>query len=190
MLQNYETKEIGKFGLKFEKLGYKLLKKLSLHRYIKSFGSFQPVTVNLDHKDLIVTSTYFSNITTRRTIVNTLRNINYKREDGWTEQVAIAFMEEVISLYLYEGNDDYIKDEEKDISERYNVPVNRLKTQIALFLNNLENGRDKFNIYSYFSAYEIVKWKYRDMNKLQQDIEEDKLSLTDRILLKELDIIE
>lgn len=190
MLQNYETKEIGKFGLKFNKIGYKLLKKLSLHRYLKSFGRFQPVNVNLDHKDLIVTSTYFSNITTRRTIVNTLRNINYKREDGWTEQVAIAFMEEVISLYLYEGDDDYIKDEEKDISERYNVPVNRLKTQIALFLNNLENGRDKFNIYSYFSKYEIVKWKYRDINKLQQDIEEDKLSAMDRILLKELNIIE
>lgn len=190
MLENYEVREIGKFGSKFTKQGYKLLKKLSLNQYLRTLGSFQPVSVNLDHKDLIVTSTAFSNLTTRRTIVKTLQNINYKRDSKWTEQAAIGFMEEVISLYLYEGDDEYIKDQEKDISIRYNVPVNRLKTQIALFLNNLETGKDKFNILEYFSVYDLVKWKYRDLNKLQEDIEANKIDPRDYKALKELNIIE
>ena len=54
---------------------------------------------------------------------------------------------------------------------------------MALFLNNLERGMDKFHILSYFSIYEIMEWKYRDIEKLQELIEENKLPEEDRKLL-------
>ena len=41
-----------------------------------------------------------------------------------------------MNLYLYEADDTIISTCEKEISERYNVKTNRLKTQVALFINN------------------------------------------------------
>ena len=177
-------KTINRFSNKFEKLGRRLLKRISLEDYIKTYGHFQPNVVCEEDKDLFITTSYFSNISTRRTIVKTLEDINYKRGNkDWSEKVAIAFMEEVINLFLNEANNDIVDKKTKEISTRYNVPTNRLKTQIALFLNNLEKGKDKFNILSYFSIYEILEWKYRDLEKLQELIEQDKLSEKDRKLL-------
>lgn len=183
-------KELNKFQKKFEKAGRKLLKKLDTKNYIKVLGNYQAVDVTEQDKDLIVTTTYFSNISTRRTIVNTLKTIKYTRTTNWCEQVVIAFMEEVMDLYLHEGDDKYIKEREKEISLRYNVPTSRLKTQLALFLNNLDKGTDKFNILLYFSEYEILKWKYRDITKLQEDIEAGKVNSYNLYLLKRLDYIE
>ena len=183
------NKHINSFEKKFKKLGKKLLNKLSVSQYLKTFGSYQPVSTHKEDMDLIVTSAHFANISTRRTIVNTLKAINFKREDKWTEQVAIAFMEEVIDLYLHEGDDEIIKQREVEISERYNVKVSRLKTQVALFINNLENYKDKFHIMQYFSGYEIVLWKYRDIEKLQEDVENNNLNTYDDYLLKRLDKI-
>ena len=99
-------------------------------------------------------------------------------------------MSEVMNLYLYEVDETIISTCEKEISKRYNVKSNRLKTQVALFINNYEKGKDKFNIGSYFSDYEIIKWKYRDIEKLQDIIEKDSLNKKDEFLLKRLDIIE
>ena len=98
-------------------------------------------------------------------------------------------MEEVIDLYLHEGDDEIIEQREVEISERYNVKISRLKTQVALFINNLENYKDKFHIMQYFSGYEIVLWKYRDIEKLQEDVENNNLNTYDDYLLKRLDKI-
>jgi len=175
---------INKFSNKFEKLGRRLLKKISLEEYIKTYGHFQPNVVCEEDKDLFISTSYFSNISVRRTIVKTLQDIDYKRnKKSWSEKIAIGFMEEVIDLFLNEADDEIIEKRVKEISTRYNVPTNRLKTQVALFLNNLENGKDKFNILSYFSIYEILAWKYRDVEKLQELIEQNKLPKEDKKLL-------
>lgn len=183
-------KTINRFSNKFEKLGRRVLKEISLEDYIKTYGHFQPNVVCEEDKDLFVTTSYFSNISVRRTIVKTLEDIKYKRgKNDWSEKVAIAFMEEVINLFLNEGNNEIVDTKIGEISKRYNVPTNRLKTQVALFLNNLEKGKDKFNILSYFSIYEIMEWKYRDVEKLQELIEADKLSAEDRKLLTKMNRI-
>ena len=183
-------KTINRFSNKFEKLGRRLLKEISLEDYIKTYGHFQPDVVCEEDKDLFITTSYFSNISVRRTIVKTLEDIGYRRgKKDWSEKVAIAFMEEVINLFLNEGNDEIVDAKIEEISKRYNVPTNRLKTQIALFLNNLEKGKDKFNILSYFSIYEIMEWKYRDSEKLQELIEQNKISDNDLNILRKLERI-
>ena len=183
-------KTINRFSNKFEKLGRRVLKEISLEDYIQTYGHFQPNVVCDEDKDLFVTTSYFSNISVRRTIVKTLEDINYKRcKNDWSEKVAIAFMEEVFDVFLNEGNNEVVDLRIEEISKRYNVPTNRLKTQVALFLNNLEKGKDKFNILSYFSIYEIIAWKYRDTEKLQELIEKDELPEEDRKLLVKMNRI-
>ena len=192
-----EAKTIQKFIDKFEKTAITLLKKIRTSSYITVFGNCEIATGSYKWKDLYVTSTPVNMMKKRHCIVETLKAINYKRDGSWTEHVAIAFMDEVIDLFLeeetlveVEGFQEFVEDKIKEISERYNVTKSRLKTQVALFLNNLENGKDKFNIYSYFTPYEIVLWKYRSMEKLQQDIENEKIKPAELSLLRELEIIE
>ena len=172
------------------KVGEKYLNKIDIDTYIKTLGTF-PISLDYKNKDvnIILTSSYFENISARRTIIETLNDINFRRGNNWTEKIVIAFMDEVISLYLYEGNDEIIRKREEEISYKYNVPINRLKTQVALFIINLDNNHDKFNILEYFSKYEIIMWKYRDIDKLQELIEEEKVSENDLKLLRDLKFI-
>ena len=177
------------------KAGEKYLNKIDLNKididtYIKTLGTF-PISLDYKNKDvnIILTSSYFENISARRTIIETLNDINFRRGNNWTEKIVIAFMDEVISLYLYEGNDEIIRKREEEISYKYNVPINRLKTQVALFIINLDNNHDKFNILEYFSKYEIIMWKYRDIDKLQELIEEEKVPENDLKLLRDLKFI-
>lgn len=177
-----------KFDATFCKQGKKLLNNTNLQKYISTFGAIQPITVVSDDglKDLYVSSTYFANISTRRTIVKLLQSINYTRPDKvWTEQVVIAFIDEVINLYTYEGNDKIIAKKETEISKRYNVAKNRLKSQVSLFLMQSDKGSDKYHISSYFTRLEILLWKYRDIEKLQQDVEDNKISKSDLFILNE-----
>lgn len=180
--------KVVKFSDKFINKGNKLLKKLSTPTYLRTFGSYQ-VYVSAGNKSLIATSNDFVNISARKTIVDTLKEIDYVRTGNWTVKTAIAFMDEVINLFSFEADDEIIEERKFEIARRYNVPVSRLKTQVALFINNLYKGIDKYRINYYFSKYEIVKWKYRDIQKIQEDVENNKLLDIDREILEELEII-
>lgn len=161
------------------------LKKLDLDKYLPS-SELHYTIKELEDIDIILTNSYYNNIVKRQTIVKTLKDIKYERKDTkWTSCTAIAFMEEVMSIemlfevYNFSLQIKHNSDLEKiclDISNRYNVPISRFNTQLALFIRNWEQGNDKFEISEYFSIYEIVKWKYRDVDKLQQDIENNKIT--------------
>ena len=79
-----------------------------------------------------------------------------------------------------------IKQISEEISARYNVPVNRFKTEMALFIRNWEQGNDKFGILDYFTIYDIVNWKYKDPDKLQQDVQNNKIPENELQAIKEL----
>lgn len=125
----------------------------------------------------------------RCSTVNILRQINYHRNaDKWTEPVAIAFMHEVMLYYGTTCIKSTGGSTLEDISERYNVKQNRIKTQMALFLLNYKKGTDKFNIDNHFTQLELLLWEYRDCDKedLQKIIEkqiltEDTLTLVRKI---------
>lgn len=168
-------KELDTLERDFNKITKKYYKHCTLGSYVSTFGQFQPITSSSDDKNLFITSSYFANLSTRRTMVRTLKGLNYERGDNkWCEFNVIPFIQEVFTLHI-EGSCTYEEDC-KDISKRYNVPVSRLKTQVALFIRNYENGHDKYGIGNYFSKFDIFAWKYRDLSKLQEDLEAGKVS--------------
>lgn len=179
-------KIINKLNKKFNKICYNYFKKTKLTEYLADFGYVQPITYTSEPKDLIITSNYFCNKTTRRTIVNTLYDTNFKRDNKWTSSSVIGFMEEVINVYTYVTDPNEIDSRKKQISLRYNVPESRLKTQLALFIRNLENGNDKFGILDYFSPIEIVSWKYKDPEKLNNDVQNNKIPEWELNIIKEI----
>lgn len=139
----------------------------------------------------------------RQQIVSTLIEINYHRgNEKWEPKVIIAFMTEAlqyfkgeiffdvqnndITLIHFKERNKYYEDYLKRLCDRYNVPENRLKTQIALFLRNAKEGKDKANLYEYFSPYELIRWQYRDKVKLQLDLENNKLNDLEIQLIKDL----
>ena len=139
----------------------------------------------------------------RQQIVSTLIEINYHRgNEKWEPKVIIAFMTEAlqyfkgeiffdvqnndITLIHFKERNKYYEDYLKRLCDRYNVPENRLKTQIALFLRNAKEGKDKANLYEYFSPYELIRWQYRDKEKLQLDLENNKLNDLEIQLIKDL----
>ena len=111
---------------------------------------------------------------------NTVRTAKEK----WTETTAICFMHEVMNLT--DNSTDEIKEY---ISKKYAVPVSTLNTQVALFINNYERGSDKYCIDDFFTRYEILAWKYRDLEKLQNLVETNQIDEKQLNELKEYGII-
>jgi len=182
--------DVDKLNKVFTKKAGKLLEKMSLRQYINTFGLLQPIRVeSKDGKDLYISSNYFANISTRRTLKYLLKEIEYQRKDKWCSQIVVAFIHEVMDLYMTQGDPAIIKAKEKSISKRYNVPISRLKTQVALFINNLDRCKDTYGIYDYFTRIEILMWKYRDVKTLQKDLAQNKVKENDLQILKNLEII-
>lgn len=160
-------------------------------------------------------STYFETTTStkinenkRNMIVKTLYDINYQRGDNdWAPSVIVAFMTEMFTYFVsdcvistrvgaYKGNpiiyvhypedsEDYKKALE-NVSKRYNVPINKFKTYMAVFLNNYRKGNDTANLDKYFTKYELYSWIYRDPEKLQKDVEAKKLTEEELEIVKQL----
>ena len=183
------------------------LKLSDIDLYGTLYGNCQWV-VPLKHTYLNSYMTVMSNIRLmkeyRQQIVATLIEIDYHRgNEKWQPRVIIAFMTEALQYFKGEiffdvQNNDitliHIKKKNKyyevylkRLCDRYNVPENRLKTQVALFLRNAKEGRDKANLYNYFSPYELIRWQYRDKEKLQQDLEDNKLNDLEIQLIKDLE---
>lgn len=91
----------------------------------------------------------------------------------------------VRTIHFPTRNKEY-EDYLNKLCERYNVPESRLATQLALFLRNCKEGKDKADIYNYFSPYDLIRWQYRDSEKLQLDIENNKLNEFEIQLIKDL----
>ena len=169
------SKQLDKLEKEFTKSCKKFIKSTTLEQYLSAFNEIQPVTYYEDDRNLFITSSYFANLSTRRTMVRTIKGLDYKRGNKeWCEFNVIPFIQEVFTLSI-EGSANYEEDR-KEISQRYNVPVSRLNTQVALFIRNYENGNDKYGIGDYYSKFDIFAWKYRDLSKLQEDLEKGKVS--------------
>lgn len=158
--------------------------------YEKFFGD-KCIAINReDNRDrLLILTESNSKFRLRSSTVHILKEIDYHRnEDKWTEPVAIAFMHEVMVYYGTTCIKSTGISTLEDISTRYNVKQNRIKTQMALFLLNYKKGTDKFNIENHFTQLELLLWEYRDYDKedLQKAIEkqlftEDTLTLIRKI---------
>ena len=123
----------------------------------------------------------------RNVIISTLKNINYKRGDTWDRTSTVGFMDEVIKCKF--DLDDVLSQDEylSLISERYNIPKNKIYANMALILTNLKRNIDPYGVRKYFSDYELLMYKYKDNEeKLYNDIEENKLSDKELSLVKKI----
>lgn len=176
-------------AFKFSKIAEEFCNKVSLEDYTNlSTENYAIKYKNDNNKTLGIVTEQYQKSMVRSIIVDILSDINYKRGDKkWISQTVIAYMDEVIKVFTEPYVDEKVREEvKKEIGKRYNVPVNRLKTQLALFIINLDKGVDKYNIKDYFTAYEIFKWKYRDEDKLQKATENNTLSKMDKQIIEEL----
>lgn len=192
MFKTSSIKKIEKFQRKFEKDAVKLLNKLTYPEFYNNFGFYQSIYAEGDTpaKNLIVTSRCLENISARKQIVDTLKQIEYKRTNEWTESSVIGFVDEAIDLLTKGRDEEDFNNYKQEICERYNVASNRIKTILGTFIRNAEQGEDKYNIRHYFYRIEILKYKYQDCNKLQEDIESNKISNFDKHILYEFGMIE
>ena len=143
---------------------------------------------NVQGKKLYLVNDLQAKFNTRWNFVDTLAEIKYERGDNkWTPIVVVAFLQECISVftepYLYASTRGI---NIKEISKRYNVAENRLKTQMALFINNLINDKDKFNLLEYFDIHELYAWKYRDDDYLLDALENKKLTKEEEQIIIDL----
>ena len=209
-------KNMNKVWNKFCKDTLKSVKKIKCNEaeFYNSYFNFNSIVTLIDHTDIsmITMSNILYKKIKREELVKTLIDINNKRNnDKWTPSVIIAFMTEALlfsqadSFYKTQPNnignsllqihfpnkeEEYYEQCLQELCERYNVPKNRINTQIALFIMNLQKGNDKADLLSYFDYYELLLWKYRDLEKLQNDIENNKISDSDLMYLKKYNIIE
>lgn len=123
----------------------------------------------------------------RERIVETLKDINYKRgKQEWNSSSVIGLLHEVMNAYSNYYTEDNLNKLLKNISNRYNVPANRLTNQVATFLNNMERSGDRYDIQYYFSDYDLFMWKYRTPERLNKAVEENKLTDKEKEILKEI----
>lgn len=134
-------------------------------------------TKNKD-REYWLTSSARIKITRRIEVVNTLKEIHYKRnEDNWTSQTVAAFIDEVMDLQK-----DYNDERALEISERYNVDKNKLFKQASFFISL---KRSTYSLNWYFSDFELVLWKYREQKTLKKALENNTISEREINILKE-----
>ena len=124
-------------------------------------------------------STAWIKIRRRIEVVETLKGIDYKRgNDNWTSQTVAAFIDEVFGL-----RKDYDVEKAAEISNRYNVDINKLNQQASFFISL---KRSTYSLNWYFSEYELVSWKYRDVKTLKKALQNETISEREIQILKEL----
>lgn len=177
-------------GEQLEKLSFKFFKKYKTSEnndIFTKYRSWQATFDNIEDLSFVFSTKNSLNMAYRNLMTKMLEVTNYKRNnDKWTQFVAISFLNEIFRLDLNNPYSEYAYDKEYkiEIAERYNVPINRFRTQTALFLNNLEKGKDKFELDKYFSRFEILEYKYKyKEEKLKEDLEANKVSDSDKYLL-------
>ena len=178
--------KIDKIIRKIEHICNKYFLKYSLKKRKNLIDMYICFTNNEDQWYYFIDNDQYKKI--NRTIIkNTLNDINYikQKEDKWSTSAVVVFLDDVFELANYDKNSEEYKELADSISKRFNVPINRLNSQANLFLLNLNKGQDNFKINTYFSDLEILLYKYRDADKLQQCINENKLTEKELRIIKE-----
>ena len=114
--------------------------------------------------------------------------MNYvKTTKKWNKEEVCAFMNIVFKTYLDEENtsEKTINQSNSIIKKMFNIEPNRIKSTMSIFIKQIEDG-DSLNMYDLFSVYEILRWKYRNIDKLNSDLENNKIKDEDLELIKKL----
>ena len=118
----------------------------------------------------------------RSNIVETLKEIGFKRGNKkWTQYTVVAFNSEVLENYMFKHN------KEKEISERYNVSINKLESMTSMFLSL---HRMRYCLDNFFTDYNFVIWKFRDIKIFNKLLKQNRVTSREIVILLELGLIE
>ena len=186
--------EYTKLAKGFGKLAARYCNKVKLEDYINMASENYAIKYKHNNgKTLGIYTEQYMKKAIRTNMVNTLIYTEYARgSKEWNTCSAVAFIEEVMDVFSMPFlEENSFKASKKLISDRYNVPTARLKTQVSKFIKDYENGKDKYDIGAYFTPYDIFMWKYgNDVNLMQEALENNKLTKDDFKIMQELYEIE
>lgn len=172
--------------IKYNKKYNKITKKFCKQMYIDSIYKYELSPFNdmiYTDDDLDLSYHNMSDIALykkkRLSIVETLESISYRRDDKWEPMVIVAFLTEIFDLeddYKNEVPIEYINKQIEKLETRYNIKKDEFNTQADLFIENLQNKKDADRWGRYFTPYDIIRWKYRNIDKLMDSINNNKIN--------------
>lgn len=175
---------IGKTLSKIEKLCDKNFSKIPLKERKDSINMHALGNCCAQYYYLIDNDYY--NFLKRLHICNALNDLKYERKDEkWNKTTVNAFLHYVFQIAELDKDSDRYKTLSESISKMFNVPINRLNSQANLFLLNLSKNQDNFRIKDYFSTLDIIKYKYRNPERLEKDLKNNKISDEELEVIKE-----
>lgn len=155
---------------------------------------------NVNFKSLSILSNFQIAKLKRNSIVDTFKAINCIKENKkWTDLEKIGFMEEMIRCKFNNqipacGVNEY----KKQISERYNVSINKLGSTMVIFITHIKKGLNP-SLLDYFSWNELFLYTYTkieesDMgnhiiykkDRLLDDFNKNKLTIQELEIYREL----
>ena len=181
---------ISKILKKFYKKLIKSIDKISIKQYLNDDdvgGVVYHFIGDVNNMSFTLSSDIYQKRLKRETIRKALIETNFVKTDKeWSCTETVAFYDLVFDTYLSNYSEKRVEANEKLISKMFSIPENRIKSTISIMLRNLEKYGDKLGIYNYFSLYEIVQFKYRDLDNLQElvelnDVPEEELKIVKEI---------
>lgn len=181
---------ISKILKKFYKKLIKSIDKISIKQYLNDDdvgGVVYHFIGDVNNMSFTLSSDIYQKRLKRETIRKALIETNFVKTDKeWSCTETVAFYDLVFDTYLSNYSEKRIEANEKLISKMFSIPENRIKSTISIMLRNLEKYGDKLGIYNYFSLYEIVQFKYRDLDKLQELVEKNEVPEEELKIVKEI----
>ena len=181
---------ISKILKKFYKKLIKSIDKISIKQYLNDDdvgGVVYHFIGDVNNMSFTLSSDIYQKRLKRETIRKALIETNFVKTDKeWSCTETVAFYDLVFDTYLSNYSEKRIEANEKLISKMFSIPENRIKSTISIMLRNLEKYGDKLGIYNYFSLYEIVQFKYRDLDKLQELVEKNEVPDEELKIVKEI----
>lgn len=168
---------------------YSILDKIAIKQYLELTSG---IGYGLYDKDKNIGYLLLSDVAHKKAmrdaITSTLININYvKTTKKWNKEEVCTFMNIVFKTYLDEENTSKKAIDEANviIKRMFGIEANRIKSTMTIFIKQIEDG-DSLGMYNLFSVYEILSWKYRNPDKLKEDMENNKIKEEDLELIRKL----
>lgn len=165
-----------KVAREYGKLNYKDAKALEISIYPKD-GSITQLNIRSVQND---------NRLRRQELAQVVMHLDCQR-DEWSTIYVVAFLHWMELLTYEEEIPEEILD---DISHKFNISKKAITNTANRFIDNfIFHDIDKYGISEYFSIDELLQIRYHDIDKLQEDIEKNKLNEYHLDILHEMDKI-
>lgn len=118
--------------------------------------------------------------------IDFMKSVGFRRTGLWTTMLTLCFFKEVLDTYINEYSEEEIKQRLEEIAFRYGIRENAVSSYMAQHLKRIDDNKDIYEISNWFSRKDILKYKYRNPEKLQKDVDENKISESDLKIIRDM----